>query len=219
MDTHPASRRDRQSKVERLRPDHTLTPARTATLVRGSVFSQSRLRPHAQKESPGRTAILPGSGATKPRGSCAVIQRTDGVVGGQEAVATEADWPVVGGLAWSPGVSLPIAAWKAVPSNQKRLIRAYLRERGRSIREETFGESDEGVVHLRISKAILCELAPIDVRICVGNESVRHFDSVSISIDNASSRREAMTIFREWLEDLVAVGINEHSVEEFNRGR
>lgn len=126
---------------------------------------------------------------------------------------------MVGSLCWEPGICVPQEAWNAVPANQQRLIRKFLSARGREVREETAGFGLKGLVHMKAAKAYLCELNPVDIRICVGNESVRHFDSVSISVDNASSRREAMTIFREWLEDLYAVGINEHSVEEFNRGR
>lgn len=125
------------------------------------------------------------------------------------------EWPIVGGVTWMGGMFIPMCGWYRLTRYQRRKVTKWLAERGRLVREQQVHDG-RGMVHVgRPQKAEIARLTFDDVHICIGNEAVRHYDIVSVRIDNVSDRKEALAIFREWLADLCAVGLDPDSVEEF----
>lgn len=124
-------------------------------------------------------------------------------------------WPVVDGITWLEGIFIPRYRWFLLTQYERRKVTKWLAKRGRLVREQQVHDG-RGMVHVgRPQKAEIARLVFDDVHICVGNEAVRHYDIVSVRIDNVSSRKDALAIFREWLADLCAVGLDPDSVEEF----
>lgn len=127
-------------------------------------------------------------------------------------------WPWIEGVMWFDGICIPVARWKKLTQAQRDQVVEFLAKKGRVIREQTQG-TGRGMIHLpKMRKAEVSELTSDSIHICVSSEFVRHYDIVSVRIDNAYSRKAAVQIFREWLQDMTQAGLNEHSMHELARG-
>lgn len=127
-------------------------------------------------------------------------------------VALTGDWPVIGGVVFSPDARFSADLWKALPSHQMARIRRFLHDRGRKaqyvkLRETEAGYEGEMVnVALEVDGPPEAEVISGDLSILLDDVRIRHGDMVWCHIGGASSSAEARRMFKEWLEDVINFG-------------
>lgn len=142
----------------------------------------------------------------------------------QIEVDLSGEWPMVGrydweGLGpavrgkpwyWQPGYYVTLDRWEALTSQQRKDLSAFMKSKGREIREmDGFGKDDKpGMIHLPIH-------SPVRIRgyeemghyITLHAPSCRNEDDISIFISNSDSLEHAEFRVQQFLEDLMKCGL------------